>query len=199
MKIEISDKLVHRLKEECFCKEEDLSIHIERLIENELCKDIDGLTGFQAQFSFISKINLKILNQLGKNNLFDATFLCIDIDRLVNLIDQYGHLSGDEVLLSVANTLKKNYPNCSLCRWGGDEFVVWVNNKEIRPICLDDKFCKKYNDIGIKQCVVDVSITDTSSSNHRILHWIICNIYLGMIRASIKGASITCGNPPKPK
>jgi len=200
MKIEISDKLVNRFKEACYCDVHDISSHIEHLIESKLSIDIDDLTGFQTRWSFISEVNMQILRKRSQSKiLFNELFLCIDIDRLVDLLDYHGHLSGDEVLISVSKTLRNRYPNNRLCRWGGDEFVVWLKDNDTRPINLDDELCKKYRDIGIKRCVVDFSINDPESSNHRILHWVECNIDLGMIKASINGDRINCGNPPKPK
>ncbi len=197
MKIEISDKLVNKFKKKCFCNDQDIAAHIERLIESDLSENIDGLTGFQTQWSFIFEINNQILRNRGKKIFFNELFLCVDIDRLKDFVDYYGHLSGDDVLVSVSKTLSQRFPKNRLCRWGGDEFVVWLTDDDIRPIKLEQELCKKYRDIGIKQCVVDVSIKDAESSNHRILHWITCNIDLGMIKASIKPTRIDCGNPPK--
>lgn len=48
----------------------------------------------------------------------------LDDFKLVN--DHYGHLSGDSVLAGVAQHLRRAFgENDLICRWGGDEFVVY--------------------------------------------------------------------------
>jgi diguanylate cyclase (GGDEF)-like protein len=50
----------------------------------------------------------------------------IDIDFFKKYNDHYGHLSGDDVLKQVAQKLKDivRRPLDSVCRYGGEEFVV---------------------------------------------------------------------------
>lgn len=51
--------------------------------------------------------------------------MLIDIDDFKLFNDKYGHKVGDEVLKSVANTLKLVSRETDICaRWGGEEFVI---------------------------------------------------------------------------
>lgn len=53
--------------------------------------------------------------------------LIVDIDHFKKFNDQYGHPTGDSVLKYLASTMKKVFrSNDVLCRWGGDEFVVFM-------------------------------------------------------------------------
>jgi diguanylate cyclase (GGDEF)-like protein len=50
----------------------------------------------------------------------------MDIDYFKNVNDQYGHLTGDECIKTVAHTLEKALKRSSdeLCRYGGEEFAL---------------------------------------------------------------------------
>lgn len=55
--------------------------------------------------------------------------LFIDIDHFKKVNDTWGHDVGDDVLVMVAKTLDASLrPLDVLCRWGGEEFVVFVPN-----------------------------------------------------------------------
>lgn len=55
------------------------------------------------------------------------TFLILDIDRFKNINDAHGHATGDEVLRYLGVSMRDVFrSNDVLCRWGGDEFVVFV-------------------------------------------------------------------------
>jgi diguanylate cyclase (GGDEF)-like protein len=53
------------------------------------------------------------------------SIIILDIDNFKNLNDTYGHMIGDSVLQSIADTLKRNVRRTdTVYRYGGDEFVV---------------------------------------------------------------------------
>lgn len=53
--------------------------------------------------------------------------LMLDIDRFKAINDTYGHLAGDAVIQSVANVLSGAIRgNDILCRFGGEEFVIFL-------------------------------------------------------------------------
>lgn len=58
--------------------------------------------------------------------------MCVDVDRLKEINDRYGHTVGDAALALVARTLVANLRSFDfVVRWGGDEFLVIVAN--LRP------------------------------------------------------------------
>ena len=73
-----------------------------------------------------------ILERLGEvmaasGGMFGVLFVDIDHFKWVN--DKWGHLVGDVVLTMVARTMKNTVrPMDSVCRWGGEEFVVLIPN-----------------------------------------------------------------------
>lgn len=51
----------------------------------------------------------------------------VDIDKFKRINDSFGHLFGDEVLIRVADLMKKSFrSNDKLFRFGGEEFVVML-------------------------------------------------------------------------
>ncbi|MFT5660027.1 MAG: diguanylate cyclase (GGDEF)-like protein [Sulfurimonas sp.] len=62
---------------------------------------------------------------------FNLSLILIDIDffKLVN--DNYGHLTGDAVLVQTAKLLKENVRDSDIVgRWGGEEFIIICPNSE---------------------------------------------------------------------
>jgi diguanylate cyclase (GGDEF)-like protein len=78
----------------------------------------DGLTGLLNRKEFENQ-----LLQLEKKQKLALILLDIDHFKIVN--DTYGHLSGDQVLIQVARTLKESIPESFIVsRWGGEEFQI---------------------------------------------------------------------------
>ena len=58
-----------------------------------------------------------------------ATLIFIDLDDFKQVNDTYGHLVGDNCLIELARTLRSSVRKTDLLgRYGGDEFVVLLNN-----------------------------------------------------------------------
>lgn len=54
-------------------------------------------------------------------------FLMMDVDRFKGINDNYGHLCGDDALRVIGqNILEIFQGDTIICRWGGDEFVMFV-------------------------------------------------------------------------
>lgn len=50
-----------------------------------------------------------------------------DIDDFKKINDTYGHSSGDYVLVELARLMQEVCPNCTISRWGGEEFLIICN------------------------------------------------------------------------
>jgi len=77
-----------------------------------------------------------ILNRRGlavamRNNATGGVIAYLDLDRFKLINDLCGHTVGDELLINLSKSMdvlcKKT--GCTLARVGGDEFVVWQNNR----------------------------------------------------------------------
>lgn len=85
-----------------------------------------------------------------------------DIDDFKKVNDTYGHDAGDEVLVRVAEILKKSVrDNDYVCRWGGEEFLVIIaGNKQITSD-VAERMRKSIMKEVIKLDEADISITMT--------------------------------------
>lgn len=76
-----------------------------------------------------------LLNRVGLTNGFERlikesngtspSLALIDIDRFKQINDENGHATGDHVLVSFAEVLRRTFRETDLlARWGGDEFAI---------------------------------------------------------------------------
>jgi diguanylate cyclase (GGDEF)-like protein/PAS domain S-box-containing protein len=91
----------------------------------------DTLTGLPNRFLF----NEVIQNQLFRTKRYKKLFalLFLDLDGFKKINDDYGHETGDKVLICVAKRMKETVrANDVLARLGGDEFVMGLSDLEDR-------------------------------------------------------------------
>ncbi len=104
---------------------------------------IDGLTGVFNRVYFHQKFvdEYNAAKTLG----YDLTLVILDIDKFKKFNDTFGHLFGDVVLKSVAQTVKSNLRSTdTIARFGGEEFVI------ILPRTTASEAYEKIEDLRIK-------------------------------------------------
>lgn len=83
--------------------------------------------------------NRRYFDAVVQEKIRDGKFSMIlgDVDGFKNINDQYGHVVGDEVLISVASLLKVSvHKNDTVARYGGDEFVILIDTAEPEVLML---------------------------------------------------------------
>ncbi|UCD54600.1 MAG: diguanylate cyclase [Candidatus Omnitrophota bacterium] len=90
----------------------------------------DYLTGFSLRDTLY--LFLKKLIADGKLNKKYFSILLIDIDHFKKYNDKFGHLFGDKILEYVADIFPLFFPKNNCFRYGGDEFVVVLTEKDPR-------------------------------------------------------------------
>ncbi|WP_194841378.1 sensor domain-containing diguanylate cyclase [Salinibacillus xinjiangensis] len=61
-----------------------------------------------------------------------GTFVLIDIDNFKSINDQFGHDTGDAIILQVAEVIKENIRSHDIAaRWGGEELAIYLPNTNI--------------------------------------------------------------------
>lgn len=107
------------------CKQQS---QISKLVEEVA---IDPLTGLQ---------NRRSLRNYIDSQESSITFAMIDVDKFKPVNDTIGHDSGDKVLSSLGEIIRKHLTdNMTAFRYGGDEFLIAsVNNSipEVQNVCL---------------------------------------------------------------
>lgn len=84
----------------------------------------DELTGLLNRRGFITLAQKQL--DLADRNRFMMTMFYIDVDNLKTVNDQYGHSVGDQIIIDMADILKKTFRTSDvIARMGGDEFVIF--------------------------------------------------------------------------
>lgn len=111
---------------------------------------LDSLTG-----ALTHGYSLEVLKDQTRLCYFDKTTLgliMLDIDKFKELNDTHGHISGDELLIQIVSTIKRQIKSSDyIGRWGGEEFLIIlpeVNNSQAVAIAK-----------RIKKSIQQISIT----------------------------------------
>lgn len=101
-------------------------IHLARTrLEFQQMSRTDMLSGLLNRRAFIED-----LSQVERGHL-----LVIDIDRFKQINDRYGHLAGDDVIVSVAATLREVVgPPHLIARIGGEEFAILFRETDFAEV-----------------------------------------------------------------
>jgi diguanylate cyclase len=91
----------------------------------------DPLTSLANRKAFDAALSATILN--ARETSEPLTLLITDIDHFKRFNDNYGHLTGDQVLRLVALAVKQNVKGADIAaRFGGEEFGVVLPNAHLR-------------------------------------------------------------------
>jgi diguanylate cyclase (GGDEF)-like protein/PAS domain S-box-containing protein len=101
-----------------------------KLAEQQLHHDAfhDALTGLPNRALFMDHLKLAIARS-RRNASTKFAVLYLDLDRFKVINDSLGHTIGDQLLVGIADRLKKHLrPGDTVARLGGDEFTVLVED-----------------------------------------------------------------------
>ena len=91
----------------------------------------DAMTGLYNHASFYGFLDT--ITKANSEDISTITLAIIDIDNFKKVNDTYGHSKGDEVILFLAEVLKRRFTDVGyVCRYGGEEFAVIFINKNGR-------------------------------------------------------------------
>jgi diguanylate cyclase (GGDEF)-like protein/PAS domain S-box-containing protein len=120
----------------------------------------DALTGLPNRVLFAEKINqaIAISKRLG-----DVIAVCyLDLDGFKPINDEFGHTSGDELLIEIANRMQKIVRESdTVARIGGDEFALLLVNIKSKQGCekIIKKLLKRINEQYILSNGMSVSVS----------------------------------------
>ncbi len=98
--------------------------------ETKLYYDLrhDKLTGLPNRKLFLEELE-KSLQKAHEDTDFSFTVLILDLDQFKLINNSYGHLMGDNLLISIGERLQQYlHPQDILARLGGDEFGIILNH-----------------------------------------------------------------------
>ncbi|MEC8484895.1 MAG: EAL domain-containing protein, partial [Pseudomonadota bacterium] len=89
--------------------------------------NIDPLTGLYNRKAFSEKLDYRLQTQPNTQ----LAVLFIDLDGFKTINDSLGHETGDHVISEASKRIQQNVePSDLLCRWGGDEFLLAVEQHD---------------------------------------------------------------------
>ncbi len=111
---------------------------------------IDALTGVYNRGYLNKKLEEQYIQAVVQTEKMSLMMLDIDFFKKYN--DYYGHLQGDELIKTIAQAIIKNIPDSAfLGRYGGEEFVVILNNthaEECRQIA--QRICWQVENLALE-------------------------------------------------
>ena len=94
-----------------------------------------------------------------------GVFMILDMDNFKSINDNFGHMTGDDILIELAAVLKSvTKQDDIICRMGGDEFAVFLVGKYPNDVCADiamriiNEMDEKLADINNSGYSVSVSV-----------------------------------------
>ncbi len=121
--------------------------------------ETDGMTGINNRGCGENKIRKLIVEGDG------GMFILFDVDKFKEFNDNYGHDVGDQVLISIADCMKRAFrENDVVMRLGGDEFAAFtplVYSREGGGGIIIDRFLECVRGIridGIENVPVNISV-----------------------------------------
>ncbi len=92
----------------------------------------DELTGLANRESFMLRLGHRINQASDQPGKESFAVLFVDLNRFKHINDHYGHGIGDQVLIEIAQRLRKTVgPQNLVARLSGDEFVVLLDQVEV--------------------------------------------------------------------
>ncbi|ANU16928.1 hypothetical protein BBI11_07795 [Planococcus maritimus] len=95
------------------------------LVQNAIAKsERCGLTKLY-NYRYLDEAIGKCMDQVNKGELKSLSVIMMDIDYFKSINDKYGHQSGNEILIALANLLTEMIGDeGTVARYGGEEFVI---------------------------------------------------------------------------
>lgn len=100
-------------------------------VEHELERRMlrDTLTDVCNRFAYLERMNALLASTASMEQPVQHAVFFLDLDRFKQVNDTLGHSIGDQLLVEIANRIKKLLKNKDiLARYGGDEFVITLTN-----------------------------------------------------------------------
>ncbi|WP_017444133.1 response regulator [Gayadomonas joobiniege] len=120
------------IAEEFYCRISQNLDMLENVAKIRQQANTDYLTELPNRRFFFEQGRNKI--QLAEQNKQNVCLAIVDVDHFKKVNDTHGHDAGDLVLKSLAERLKQHFAQDLVARLGGEEFVIYIENKSTASV-----------------------------------------------------------------
>jgi diguanylate cyclase (GGDEF)-like protein len=115
---------------------------------------VDELTGLLSRRGFLERFSQALASSKANSQEAPLSLALLDVDHFFKINEQYGHVTGDHVLVAVAESIKLHTgTNALVGRYGGDEFVIVFPNEEREQVFL--KMEQIRQEVGRRELVAE--------------------------------------------
>lgn len=129
--------------------------------ENKMLQHVairDSMTNLYNKEHF----QVLVEKSLSMNANERGAMLFIDIDNFKVINDTYGHSVGDEAIIIIAQNILKSLRYSDIaCRFGGDEFVLWLKNAHLKDAAI---VATRILEISLEPMLIEDQSIETSLS-----------------------------------
>lgn len=147
-------------------------IHEIQILQQELREQAirDPLTNLFNRRFFDESFTLELAG--ARRSGRSICLLLIDIDHFKDVNDQFGHLSGDRVLRNFGRLMvEKTRKSDVVCRYGGEEFIILMNDMKIEEACERAEILRKaFEEMCLQDQSIRKSVTISAGISEFPLH-----------------------------
>ena len=137
-----------------------IAIIHDRIKETKLMEqaNTDALTGVHNRSSGEEQL-VKARYRIVRYGM-PASIMFVDVDNFKKVNDQLGHDAGDDLLVNLTDILQQSIRNTdTLIRWGGDEFLIIVDNADAEMSVILAEGIRKSVEQAFKAETVPVTVS----------------------------------------
>ena len=128
------------------------SSKLESMLERAV---VDGLTGLYDHDTLFTLLEKEI--ERAKRHSETVSFLLLDLDDFKRVNDEFGHQTGDEVLVRLAEIIRETIRSMDIAgRYGGEEFAAILPETDVTDAAHSAERLRKAAEAGFRR---DVQLT----------------------------------------
>ncbi len=97
--------------------------HERELHDAQRIMNVDTLTGAYSRYAYV-EMEERMDLAIAAREITEFAVVVFDLNGLKHINDTKGHSAGDVYIIDSYKLISSFYPDCSIYRFGGDEFVV---------------------------------------------------------------------------
>lgn len=148
----------------------------------------DGLTGLGSRYALECDLSLQLERAAATEaRRFKSGYACFDIDDFQAFLDHHGYRPADELLMGLATQLRRRYPNKSIYRFAGDQFIIAAEACLPAPLEIAPG-------VEVRRALLRCDTAVQAHRQGRVRKWILLHIQEALLRSTASGLNLVCGD-----